>query len=81
MIGELMSSATLQAARDGLAALHGIPEVDEVEDSAESKVPHRSPAAVHPPISSFPMHQAAARATAGETDRHRTQGCMHETRG
>lgn len=80
MIGELMSSAALQAARDGLAALHGMPEVEEVKDSAESKVPHRSTAAVHPLncISSFLMHQTAARATAGEMDRHRTQGCTHE---
>lgn len=28
-----------QAARDALAALHGTPDVQEVEDSAESKVP------------------------------------------
>mmetsp|Transcript_6298 Transcript_6298/g.18067 ORF Transcript_6298/g.18067 Transcript_6298/m.18067 type:complete len:395 (-) Transcript_6298:94-1278(-) len=28
-----------RAARDGLAALHGMPEIEEVEDSAESKVP------------------------------------------
>ena len=78
MIGKLMSSAAVQAARDSLAALHGMPEVEEVKDSAESKVPHLSLAALHPPnyISSFPMHQTRS----GGPHHCRPNGQSHDAR-